>query len=257
MSGIGIGVTIAANAALAGAAAGGGQWLWNNVNKDEQKAVTDASKQQIAGTEQGMERLDQAQQQQAGYLDPYSGAGADAVAQQRALAGLDGPEAQQRAISMLEQSPQFQSMLAQSEEALLANASATGGLRGGNTQSALMQLRPALLSQIIEQQYARLGGLSQMGYGAAGQLGQGALGVGQAQAGMLQDIGSARAGATLGRAALLTQGRQQLINTGASLLGGGLQLAAGAPPTALAGAAPQAAPQAAPLNVGNPNPGAF
>jgi len=59
-------------------------------------------------------------------------------------------------------------MVRQGENALLQNASATGGLRGGNVQSALAQYRPQILSDLINQQYGRLGGLSQMGQAAAG-----------------------------------------------------------------------------------------
>lgn len=99
----------------------------------------------------------------------YQEAGLGALEAQQALAGLLGPEAQQAAIAQLEASPQFQSMVAQGERAILANAAATGGVRGGNTMAALAQFRPQMLSNIIEQQYSRLGGLSGMG----AQVGQG------------------------------------------------------------------------------------
>ena len=58
-------------------------------------------------------------------------------------------------------------MLGEAENALLQNASATGGLRGGNTQSALSELRPALLTSLIEQSYSRAGDLA--GYGQLGR----------------------------------------------------------------------------------------
>jgi hypothetical protein len=250
MSGVGIGLSIGIGALTTAGAAGGAKWLWDNVNKDEREAVGKAAGQQVSGEEAARKEMILAQAKQARALGGYQAAGGDALAQQRALAGLDGPEAQQAAISQLEQSPQFQAMLQQSEEAMLANASATGGLRGGNTQAALAQLRPALLSQIIEAQYARLGGLSSMGYGAASQVGQGALGIGQQQAGIQQNIGAIRAGSTLGQSALLTQGRQQLLNTGASLIGGGAQLAMGAPPTAFAGMGQQPAASSGPASYG-------
>ncbi len=96
-------------------------------------------------------------------LQPFQEAGIDALAQQRALAGLDGPEAQQAAIQMIEQSPQFEAMTRQGEEAILQSAGATGGLRGGNVQAALAQFRPQVLSGLIEQQYGRFGGLAGSG----------------------------------------------------------------------------------------------
>jgi hypothetical protein len=82
-------------------------------------------------------------------------------------AGMTGSEAQAAAIENIAQSPLLQSQMQQAEEAMLQNASATGGLRGGNTQAALAQLRPQMLQQAIEQQYARLGGLSGAGQSAA------------------------------------------------------------------------------------------
>jgi hypothetical protein len=101
---------------------------------------------------------------------------------------------QQQAISQLENSAAFQALARQGEEGILQNASATGGLRGGNVQGALAQFRPALLNQFIEQQYSRLGGLTNLGQasaagvGAAGQnaatnIGTALTASGQAQAG--------------------------------------------------------------------------
>jgi hypothetical protein len=130
-------------------------------------------------------------------LAPYMQAGQGALGAQQALLGLGGPEAQQAAIAQIEQSPQFQAMVQQGESAILQNASATGGLRGGNTQAALAQFRPQMLSQLIQQQMANLGGLSGMGQqsalGAAGYGQQGAQGV----MGQLGAIGQAQAGSAL------------------------------------------------------------
>ena len=96
-------------------------------------------------------------------LGLYQRAGTQALEQQAALAGLQGPEAQQAAVAALEASPQFQALARQGEEAILQQSAATGGLRGGNVQAALAQFRPAMLQQYIDQQYGRLGGLSGQG----------------------------------------------------------------------------------------------
>ena len=101
--------------------------------------------------------------QQIQTLGLYQRAGTQALEQQAALAGLQGPEAQQAAVAALEASPQFQALARQGEEAILQQAAATGGLRGGNVQAALAQFRPAMLQQYIDQQYSRLGGLSGQG----------------------------------------------------------------------------------------------
>ena len=102
-------------------------------------------------------------------LQPYQQTGQDALSQQRALAGLDGPEAQAQAQAGVQGGAQFGALAQQGENAILQNASATGGLRGGNTQGALAQFRPQLLQQLLEQQYSRLSGFSQQGLGATQQ----------------------------------------------------------------------------------------
>lgn len=101
---------------------------------------------------------------------PYVEAGGGSLARQLDLVGNNGPEAQQRAIQAIEMGPEFAALTRQGEEAILQNASATGGLRGGNVQASLAKFRPEVLSSLINQQYQRLGGLTQMGQAsAAGQ----------------------------------------------------------------------------------------
>jgi hypothetical protein len=113
------------------------------------------------------------------------------------LAGLSGANAQQQAIQGIQNGPQFAAMTQAGEAGILANASATGGLRGGNVQAALGQFRPQVLSQLIDQQYSRLGGLSAMGQNAAAGVGTAAQNTGQAVSGLMQQQGAARAGGAL------------------------------------------------------------
>lgn len=168
----------------------GGYYSQKNAAEEASGAQRDAS--QAAIEEQ---RRQQAESERL--LAPYMQAGQGALGQQQALLGLGGPEAQQAAIAQLEQSPQFQAMMQQGEEAILQNASATGGLRGGNTQAALAQFRPAMLSQLIQQQMAQLGGLSAMGQQGA----MGAAGFGQQSAAnvgtQLGLMGQAQAGGAI------------------------------------------------------------
>ena len=126
-------------------------------------------------------------------LKPYVEAGTPALEQQKALIGLAGPEAQQAQISQLESSPIFQALLKQQEDALLQNASATGGLRGGNFQAALAQFRPNMLNQQIENQYGRLGDFINLGSGAASGLGGAAMRKGENTANLLLQQGQALA----------------------------------------------------------------
>jgi len=128
-----------------------------------------------------------------GLFQPFVQAGTGTLAQQLNLIGAGGQEAQQQAISALQAGPEYQALVQSGEEAILAQAAATGGLRGGNVQRALSQYRPQVLSSLINQQYQRLGGISQLGQAsAAGQAAQGSQisgGIAQTQA----DLGAALA----------------------------------------------------------------
>lgn len=103
----------------------------------------------------------------------------------------DNPQA--RAVAQIEGQPMFQAIARQGEEAILQNASATGGLRGGNTQGALARFRPQLLNQFIEQQYGRLAGITSLGQQSAAGVGAAGIQTGQDIAGILQNRGAATA----------------------------------------------------------------
>lgn len=130
-------------------------------------------------------------------LEPYVNVGTPALAQQRALVGLDGAAAQRAAISAIENSPMFQASVRQGENAILQNASATGGLRGGNIQAALSQFRPQMLQAEIERQYSRLGGLTSLGQQSAAGVGTAGSAMGTNVANLLTQSGASQAGAIL------------------------------------------------------------
>lgn len=143
-----------------------------------------------------------------GDLAPYMGVGPEALRQQRALAGLGTPQEQAAAIRAIEQGPEFQALTRQGEEAILQQAAATGGLRGGNVQAALAQFRPQVLAGLINQQYGRLGGLTALGQtttqnvmsaGQAAAAGTGAAGMqtGANISNLFQQQGAAQAGGAL------------------------------------------------------------
>lgn len=126
-------------------------------------------------------------------FQPYVQAGTGSLAEQMRLIGLGGEEAQQEAITAIQAGPEYQELIRSGEQAILQNAAATGGLRGGNVQRSLAQFRPQVLSNLINQQYQRLGGISQLGQAsAARQAAQGSAisgGIAQTQA----DLGAALA----------------------------------------------------------------
>lgn len=148
---------------------------------DAWKGVTGvtAAEKATAAQEEGI-------QDAMGTLDPYAQAGQDALGAQSDLLGLSGPEAQAAAMEQIQSSPMFTGLVEQGENAILQNAAATGGLRGGDTQGALAQYRPQMLNQAIQQRFQNLGGIT--GQGLAGA---------QQQAALAQDLGNVGASGEL------------------------------------------------------------
>jgi hypothetical protein len=130
-------------------------------------------------------------------LKPYTQAGTGALTGQQDLLGLNGQDAQGKAISGIAGGQQMQALTAQGENSLRQNASATGGLRGGNLQGALAQFRPQLLNQLIQQQYGNLGGLVSVGQNAAAGVGNAGQNSSNQVINALQQQGAANAGAAL------------------------------------------------------------
>lgn len=127
-------------------------------------------------------------------LAPYVNAGTDSLGGYRGLAGVDGPQAQQAAIAALQASPQFGALTQQGEDAILQNASATGGLRGGNVQTGLANYRTNVLSGLIDQQLGRYGSLINIGQNSAAGTGSAAMTTGANNAQLMQQAGAAQAG---------------------------------------------------------------
>jgi hypothetical protein len=167
----------------------------------QSRAAGKAAGQQADAAQAGIEEQRRQFEEMQKLLAPYVQAGQPALQAQQAMLGLGGAEAQQQAIAGVEQSPLLQALMRQGEEAMLQQASATGGLRGGNMQAALAQFRPQMLQEALDQQYARLGGLTALGQQSAAGVGTAGMQTGQAVAGLLQQQGAARAGGALGRAA--------------------------------------------------------
>jgi hypothetical protein len=134
---------------------------------------------------------------------------------------LRGAPEQQAAISALEQSPLFQASVRQGEEALLQQASATGGLRGGNIQAALAQFRPAMLQEQIAQQYQNLGGLTSLGQQSAAMQGTSGMETAGSIGDLLGQRGAAIAGGQLARGSVVRQSFKDLMSIGGLAAGAG------------------------------------
>jgi hypothetical protein len=178
-------------------------------------AASNASTAQLEASQLAMDEQQRQFDEIQKLLSPYVQAGESALTSQQALLGLGGEEAQRTAIQRLEESPQFESLIQQGEQGILSNASATGGLRGGDVQSSLAQFRPAALSSLIQDQFTNLGGIARSGQNAAAGVGTAGQQTGQNVAGLLQQQGAYQAGN------ILNQGQfsSNLINTAGAAAG--------------------------------------
>ena len=154
------------------------------------RAQTDASNAQIAAQERALAETRE-------LLSPYVSAGDTALLGQMNLLGLKGYDAQQEAVDNIANDPLFQSQVQQGEDAMLQNASATGGLRGGNMQGALAQYRPQMLNQEIQQRLGQYGGLAGLGQASAAGVGAAAQNAGANIGTAYGNIGAAQAGSAL------------------------------------------------------------
>jgi hypothetical protein len=239
---LGLGLMMAGSQAVS-------SYIQSRAARQASEAQQAMSQEAIAEQRRQFDRIQELMQPYvgAGYvgldrLAPYITGGERAYEQQAAMAGLSGPEAQRAALEGISTSPGFQESVRQGEEALLARASATGGLRGGNIQGALAQFRPQMLQQAIEQQYGRLGGLAGTGLNLTQNLitgGQAAAsGVGASGGAMAANVGNllaqqgqAQAGGILGQAAPWAQLAGMPAQIGGYALGRGLFGGAGGAPT--------------------------
>lgn len=137
-------------------------------------------------------------------------------------------DAQAQAIAGLEKSPLFASLIRNGEEAINANASATGGLRGGNNIDRLTNFRTDTLTNVIQNQLQGYQGAIGTGMGAQGQVAQVGSNVATGQNQATQTSTDALIQKILGKAGISSQG---WANAGSTLdgalkgvLGGGFSV---------------------------------
>ena len=103
-------------------------------------------------------------------LSPYTSAGAASSDLQAALSGALGPEAQQAAYASYMEGPGTSYLREMGEKAITRNASATGGLQGGNVLQELQRHGIGIAAQDFNDSFNRLGSLSDRGYNASNSL---------------------------------------------------------------------------------------
>jgi hypothetical protein len=220
-------VSWVATAVIGSAVVGAGTSLISS-NK-QAKAAKSASQTEAAAYRQAAEEARGAYADIADLLQPYADVGEPALQQMMAASGLSGPQAQQAYISGVQAGPEFQALVRQGEESILQRAAATGGVRGGNVQGALAQYRPQVLSQLLQQQYSRLGGLADIGRQTTAAIGQARENEATRIANALIGAGTATAGGITAAGAYQAEGIQgigQGLNRVLGGLTGGTQLPA-------------------------------
>lgn len=150
----------------------------------------------------------------------------DQLAQQ--TTGQSPSDAQQAAIDSLVESPGQRFIRERAQKGLLANASAIGGLGGGNVRSGLVQQGAGFAQQDLENRFSRLQALIGSGQNAAAQVGSfgqaAATNIGQLQ----QQAGQARASGILGQQQANAQLAQPLLSAGLGAAAGSGLFGAGA-----------------------------
>jgi hypothetical protein len=157
----------------------------------QKKAIKQATKAQVQMADKAIaEQRRQFDVTQANF-EPYRADGVKGLAQLGDLVGINGGDKQASAIEMLKASPFYQSLFRTGEEAVLQNASATGGAD--------------TLMATIERQLASLGGLAGMGMGATESVANFGQNKANAVSGLFKDQGNAIASGALARGGVNAQ----------------------------------------------------
>lgn len=131
-------------------------------------ASRNAQTQQLDFLNRALGVEQQQQQQDRTDLAPFLASGQSALRPRDDLLGLHGNEAQQTGIEQVMNSPWYQALYRNGLEANLQNASATGGIRGGNETRSLADFSSDTLATSIDRMLQQLTGAAGMGLNATG-----------------------------------------------------------------------------------------
>lgn len=121
------------------------------------------------------------------------------------MIGINGNDAQSAGLVNIQNSPELAAIIRNGEEAVLQNASATGGLRGGNTQTGLANFRADAFANQLQTQIARLAGLAGLGQGATDSVSSFGANKANNISNLFGQMGDVRAGGLLTRGGINNQ----------------------------------------------------
>jgi len=179
---------------IAGTLTGGAQ-LWSSYQQSQ--AAQNAANTQAGAAQAGIDENKRQFDAFTKLLSPFVQAGNQGLTGQQDLLGLNGAQAQGSALDAIQRGPEYQRTLQAGQNAILQNASATGGLRGGNIQGGLANFGADALNAAINNQYNRLGQMTTLGQNSAAGVGAAGLQNAQQLAGLYGQQGAAQAGGQL------------------------------------------------------------
>lgn len=184
-------------------------------------AEKEAGRAQQEGFQLAGAKLGAAGQEVQDLFQPFVGPGQKAFDIQAAQSGALGREDQQRAFQQFTSSPGQQFLQQRAERSLLRNASAIGGLGGGNIRQALQAQAIGLAQQDFGNQFNRLGAITDIGRSALGQQASGIQFGATGQAQGLIGAGEAKAGGITGQAAAIRTFIESKAKAAGQAAGGG------------------------------------
>jgi hypothetical protein len=112
-------------------------------------AASDAANAQSQAASNNLQLAQQQYNTLQTQIQPYLAAGQSGLSGYANLLGANGNDAQNDAIGSIKNGAQFQGDMQTANENILANASATGGLRGSNTNNTLANTSISTLNNLI------------------------------------------------------------------------------------------------------------
>lgn len=196
------------------------------------KAIKKANAAQQAAIAAAQQQFQQTYGEAKTNFNPYIAGGLEASDQTNRLLGigdhltgtasnpLSAQQQQTGALAALKDSPLFKSVFNTGQEAVLQNAAATGGVRGGNVQNALAENGENTFASVLQNYLAQLGGVAGQGLSASSGLAN--LGANNAQSlgNLFQASGASNAGAILGQQNVQNQLQQQITQQLSSAFAG-------------------------------------
>lgn len=179
------------------------------------ESSANATRAQSQSAAAALEELQRQFDIQQGAVQPFRDIALPGLGEASRLAGVMGDPQQRNAIARMLPTPGQEFREAEGERRILQDASARGGLGGGNVLRQLQDFGIGSGRAQVEDQFNRLSGLAGTAQTATGQLGQ----IGQQFSSGVSDQLTNRANAIASGEAAQQQAKSNLISTGVGLLG--------------------------------------